>query len=359
MPRRRLWVFFLCLFVLAPLLAQDTFTGVQRIVAIGDVHGGFDEVVAIMRGTGVINNKNKWISGKTHLVQTGDVVDRGPDPRKVMDLLMDLEKQAQKAGGRVHALFGNHDVMNIYGDLRDVAPEEYAAFKRSDSADIRQAFFENFVEDLKKRSAAPPVIDDAFRKKWEEEHPLGWVEHRVAFGPNGEYGRWLAKHNVVIKINEILFLHGGISPKYATTTRQVFNDTIRLELKDFSKLEGGMAMDPLGPLWYRGLAKDPEADLAQHVDQVLQLHGVRHIVIGHTPSIGVVLPRFGGKVILIDVGISKHYGANPACLVVEGPNYKVWHRGRLLELPVDGQDISPYLKSAGADPSKLGATEDR
>src|SRR6476469_7886853 len=95
----------LCL-VLAPLVAQDNFQDVARIVAIGDVHGGFDEMVAVLRGVGVINEKNKWSGGKTQLVQTGDVVDRGSDSRKVMDLLMDLEKQARKAGGMVHPLLG-------------------------------------------------------------------------------------------------------------------------------------------------------------------------------------------------------------------------------------------------------------
>ena len=122
--------------------AQDTFNGVERIVAVGDVHGDFGAFVSVLRDAGVIDAKNKWIGGKTHLVQTGDVLDRGPDSRKVMDLLQALEKQAPKAGGRVHSLLGNHEVMNMYGDLRYVIPAEFAAFKTNDSEQTREAFWE-------------------------------------------------------------------------------------------------------------------------------------------------------------------------------------------------------------------------
>jgi hypothetical protein len=358
MLRRRLLCFCISLAglcpSLAPLSAQDTFQGVARIVAVGDVHGGFDEMVDILRGVGVINNRNKWTAGKTHLVQTGDVVDRGPDSRKVMDLLIDLEKQARKAGGMVHALFGNHEAMNVYGDLRYVSPEEYASYKRSESTEIRDNYFNMTVEQLKAQPN-PPAIDDAFRKQWYDDHPLGWVEHRVAFSPKGDYGKWLAKHNAVVRINDIVFLHGGISPKYAATSRQQFNDTIRLELADFSKLEGGMAMDSLGPLWYRGLAAEPENGLAAHVEQVLQFHGAKHIAIGHTPTPGAVIPRFGGRVLLIDVGLSKYYGGSPACLLVENGKLQTWHRGRMLDLPVDGADPAPYFQAVGIrDPNARG-----
>src|SRR5262245_33598569 len=119
--------------VIGALIAAQTFaadvvfTGVERVVAVGDVHGDFGAFVGVLRAAGVIDQKNKWTGGKTHLVQTGDVPDRGADSRKVMDLLMDLEKQAPKAGGRVHALIGNHEAMNLYGDLRYVVPGEFAA----------------------------------------------------------------------------------------------------------------------------------------------------------------------------------------------------------------------------------------
>lgn len=94
-------------------------------MAVGDVHGDYDRFVGVLRQAGVVDGKERWSGGRTHLVQTGDIPDRGPDSRQVMELLMALSPQALQAGGRVHPLVGNHEVMNVMGDLRYVAPGEY------------------------------------------------------------------------------------------------------------------------------------------------------------------------------------------------------------------------------------------
>src|SRR5690349_13947042 len=134
MHHRRAFLAALFVCALAPAARpQDTFENVQRIVAVGDVHGDYSQLVNVLQAAGVIDRKNKWTGGKTHLVQTGDVLDRGPDSRKAMDLLMELETQALKAGGRVHALLGNHETMNLYGDLRYVSKEEYASYTNGNS----------------------------------------------------------------------------------------------------------------------------------------------------------------------------------------------------------------------------------
>ncbi len=253
-----------------------------------------------------------------------------------MDLLIELEKQAAKAGGRVHALVGNHEAMNLYGDLRYVSAGEYAAFRGGDSANVRAAFLE---QDMK-------AVPAAEKRKWEEEHPLGWVEHRVAFGPKGTYGKWIRSHNAVVKIDDTIYLHGGISPRFAATPIAELNAAIAAELNDFSKIKDGSPMTAEdGPLWYRGLAEGgPE--LADHVDRVLQTHGVKRIVIGHTPTAGAVIPRFNGKVIQIDVGMSAFYGSHPACLVREGDRLFAIHRGEKVPLPDGGPELLAYLKKA-------------
>jgi hypothetical protein len=106
--------------------ADSVWTGVDRIVAVGDVHGDYQQFVTVLRSASVIDERDTWIGGATHLVQTGDIPDRGPDTRKIFELLQRLEKQAKKDKGMVHALIGNHEAMNVYGDLRYVTPEEYA-----------------------------------------------------------------------------------------------------------------------------------------------------------------------------------------------------------------------------------------
>jgi hypothetical protein len=332
---------------------QDTPHPVSRIVAIGDVHGDFAQLVAVLRAAGLLDRRHRWQGGRAHLVQTGDLLDRGPDSRKVMDLLMDLEGQARRAGGAIHVLLGNHEVMNLVGDLRYVSAAEYEAFRGPDAAALRDRAFALLADPTRREDAA-------YRQQWDAEHPLGWVEHRVAFGPKGKYGRWLRTRDVIARIGDSAFLHGGISPKYAALAAEEINARVRREMADERALAGGMAVDEDGPLWYRGLARDAEAALAAHVDAVLASLGVRRIVIGHTVTAGAVLPRFGGKVILIDVGLSAVYGGPPAALLIEDGRPFALHRGRKLALPVDG-NLLPYLEAAAAldpPPSPLARLAD-
>src|SRR6266542_113549 len=119
MRYRVLVALFLCL--AWPGLGEDTWKGVERIVAVGDVHGDLPQFTAVLRSAEVIDRDGNWSGGKTHLVQAGDLLDRGPDSRKVIELLMKLEKQAREASGEVHCLVGNHETMNLYGDLRYVS----------------------------------------------------------------------------------------------------------------------------------------------------------------------------------------------------------------------------------------------
>jgi len=349
--RRRIPAFVWFLFVLLAFVASANpadwvWSGVERIVAVGDLHGDYDQCVRVLHDAAIINNKTNWIGGKTHLVQLGDVQDRGPNPRRIMDLLMKLEVQAAKAGGSVHALIGNHEAMLLYGDLRYTTAQDFAEFSDSRSERLRTAYYKQAVEEARKQNV---VIDEAFRKKWEAQHPLGFFEQRLAYGPKGKYGRWILGHNVVIKINDTLFLHGGISPKYADMSPEVINDTIRKELGEFSSARAIVARDSAGPLWDRQLAEGDEVQLAPQVDLVLKNFGVQRIVIGHTTTLTTVIPRFGCKVILDDVGLSRVYGGPPACLVIQKDGAYALHRGKMLKIPCDsGKGLLEYLRAAAA-----------
>ena len=336
--------------------AKDTWSGVERIVAVGDVHGDYGQFVEVLRAAGVIDRKNKWTGGKTHLVQTGDVPHRGPDSRKAMDLLMRLEKQAKKAGGFVHALIANHEAMNVYGDLRYVHPGEYEAFRNMNSSKLRDSYYQNHVEYLE-RNPPPeglPNFNLTYKEKWFRDRPLGFFEHRLQFAPNGKYGSWIRNHNAIIKINDILFLHGGIGPDYVALTIPEINNRVRSELGDVSKLSGGIVINPEGPLWYRGLAQHDQESEEPHLQALLNQHGAKRIVMGHTIVAQAVMPRFGGRAIFIDVGMSAFYGGPAACLLIEGGQLFAIHRGEKLPLPTtDSQpDLLAYLKQAAAlDPA--------
>ncbi len=338
----------LALPIAAPRFAasEDAWEGVTRVVAVGDVHGDYDQFVTVLRDAGIVDAQLKWAGGKAHLVQTGDRLDRGPDSRKVMDLLMRLEKEAKKAGGLVHSLLGNHEALNMLGDLRYVIPEEFAAFKGPDSLRRRDVLWEALLAERKKKGEKAPSNED--RQVFEAEHPLGWVEHRLAFAPDGTYGAWLRRQNAVVRIGDTLFLHGGISPKYGDFAPKDLNERIRRELADPDPLTALLSRDPEGPLWFRGLAQgDP--DLAPHLESVLAKEKCRRMVLGHTVTEGLVMPRYQGRVVLIDVGLSKFYGGPPASLLLEGEKAFAVHRGKRLPLPGDeGEGLLRYVRDVAA-----------
>jgi hypothetical protein len=335
---------FLLLLAASPAAGQDRWTGIDRVVAVGDVHGDYEQLTAVLRSAGLIDVDEKWTGGTSHLVQTGDVLDRGPDSRKAMDLLMRLEEEARRAGGAVHALIGNHEAMVLYGDLRYLSAGEIAAFRDADSEKTREAAFQEHQKEVER-------FDDAYRKRWEAEHPLGLVELRRAFGPQGKYGKWIRGHLAVVQIDGTLFLHGGLSPKFADWSVRRINESVRAELEDFAKLEDGIVRREDGPLWYRGLAQGDEARLEAHVRAVLSHYKADRLVIGHTYTEGAIGSRFGGRVLLIDVGLSRVYDAKGrmACLVIEKGQPSALHRGRRVELPADaGKDLLRYRDQTGA-----------
>src|SRR5579862_4935289 len=311
---------------------------VDKIVAVGDVHGDYDQLVTVLKSAGLIDDGENWTGGKTHLVQNGDVLDRGPDSRKAMDLLMKLEKQAAAAGGQVHALIGNHESMNVKGDFRYTSAGEYASFRDQNSASVRDAAFQ-------KEGAGQD------RAQWDAGHPLGFFEHRDALSATGRYGEWISRNDAVIKINNTLFLHAGISAKFNSQKIDQINGHIRNALKNRGLPSDSILLDQEGPLWYRGLAQGNEEELEPAVKKALKNFGVERIVIGHTYANAAITPRFDGKVIMVDIGLSRVYDGigKVGCLVIEQDKPYVLHRGTRLELPTDsGKDLLRYLRLAAA-----------
>ena len=273
-------------------------SGVDRVVAVGDVHGAYDQFVALLRVAHVIDSQDRWSGGKTHLVQLGDIVDRGPDSRKALDLVRRLEKDATRAGGAVHMLLGNHEVMRMLGDLRFVTPGEYATFATQESPTVR----ERYLQALKL-----PASEDNLKAM-----PLGLVELRIAFGQQGPYGSWLRDLNAVLHIDGVVFVHGGLSPSVAAMSCEEINSTVRRELtKDLDKTRqaplASLAAREDGPLWYRGLAQAPDDAGAEIADMLSKQHA-QALVVAHTVvTDGRIRARFGGTLWQIDTGMQPAY----------------------------------------------------
>jgi hypothetical protein len=296
-----------------------------RVVAVGDVHGAYERFAAILRTAGVIDEKQRWAGGSTHFVQVGDVLDRGSDTKRSLDLLMRLEGEAKKAGGRVHALLGNHEVMNMLGDLRYVRPAEYQWFRTPQSTERLHHLWERSLASARDaaKKRGEKLDEDAFRKRFDAEAPLGFVERTQALSEEGTYGRWLRARPVSVVVNGIAFVHGGLTPESAALGCDGINATVRRELgEDLAKTRqdptAALATSEKGPLWYRGMARDDEAVLSPAVDQALQKIGARAVVIGHTVTASHrIETRFAGRVVLIDAGMTDEYGGHAAALEVD------------------------------------------
>ncbi len=191
---------------------SDTFqwNNVARVVVVPDVHGAYSALTELLQTTKIIDSQLRWSGSDSHLVSLGDLLDRGPQSRKVMDLLMRLQSEALKQGGRVHVVAGNHELMNLIGDLRYIAVEEYAAFASDETV--------------------------AMRGDWPEptaQYPAGFFAHRQAFGADGQYGRWLTTLPAVITINGVAYAHGGLPPIAATMSLNELNKRYRSAVNNY------------------------------------------------------------------------------------------------------------------------------
>jgi Calcineurin-like phosphoesterase len=218
----------------------------RRIVAIGDIHGAFDEFVAIMQAAGLLDQARRWSGGNATFVQTGDYTDRGAGVRPVMDLLMEIESQASKGGGRAIVLLGNHELMNLVGEQRDVTPEIYATFADSESESRRERAWAQYEELAAARAKARPVVPEVYKQAketWLAAHPPGWLEYRDALSPRGRYGKWLRDKRVSARVDGTLFMHAGPDPLGTALDIDAIDAQIRQEIARMDRyVERAVAM---------------------------------------------------------------------------------------------------------------------
>jgi len=314
---------------------QCIWEGVEKVIAVGDLHGDYEHFITILKDKDInlVDDGLNWIGGKTHLVQIGDVLDRWDYAKDIFDLIKKLEKQAAAAGGMVHMLIGNHEEMNITG----------IAFEYADYVTVKQ--FLDFLPDgykkkkereFKKRKGDGGDIEDEWKKLMADKEAPG-EEARGVYVENFNllYGRWIAEeHNAVIKINDTVFVHGGIGEKYSTWPLKDINNLYYLEFQKgfrerFDSFRPKILWAEDSPLWFRQLAS-PEWDeqlYAPLVNKILANLGAKQIVIAHTPIIQERSSRFGDKVWLVDTGISRVYKGFLSALIVEnGKRPRRWRQ---------------------------------
>jgi hypothetical protein len=299
----------------------------QRVIAIGDLHGDYEAWRDIARAARLIDARGRWAGRNTILVQTGDITDRGPDSLKIIRDLMKLQRSAPRHGGRVVVLVGNHEAMNMTGDLRYVHPGEFAAFADRRSVDRREQVFAALRPKLEAayRARTPAMSPDGIKAAWLAQTPLGKIEHQRAWSPSGELGRWTIANPAVARIGDSLFVHGGISARYAAMPIADINRAVAAALAAQDSAPTSIINDEFGPLWYRGLivrGKTQTSPATLTVDQelaaALQAHGARRLVVGHTPTRSGIHITNAGRLVRIDTGISRAYGGTLSYLEIVG-----------------------------------------
>lgn len=298
----RRFILFLVLFLFAARGAGAgepvplRFPAAPRIVAIGDLHGDLGATRRALRLAGAIDERDRWIGGTLVVVQTGDQLDRGDDEQAIVDLFARLADEAAAAGGAVHALNGNHELMNAAADLRYVTPMGYADFRDAVDVDPGDA-------DL----AARP---DSVRSRV------------AAFRPGGPYARILGERNVVVIVGDNVFVHGGVLPEHAAYGLERINAEVRAWLRgesaqpDYILKRGSL-------VWARNYSDEvDDADCAT-LREVLGTLSAKRMIVGHTVQEDGIRSYCDGRVWCIDTGMSAHYGGNVQVLEIAGDSLRV------------------------------------
>lgn len=272
---------------------KSEFGGVKKMLVISDIEGNFQALRKLLQGNRVIDENFNWIYGKDHVVFVGDFVDRGTMVTEVLWLIYSLEEKAKAAGGYVHYILGNHEIMNMSNDLSYV--------------------HERYIQHAS-------LINKPYMQ---------------LFGPDAEIGRWLATKNVVEKIGHVLFTHGGISTyiNYLNVSLKELNEITRPYYTDttykYTDNRLNIIYSDFGPFWYRNYYKAPRAGMGQ-IDSTLSNYRVRHISTGHTIIGNEISSVYGGKVFNTDV---HHAGGHSEALLIDHNDFwRVNAAGEKLEV---------------------------
>ncbi len=288
----------------APEIQPHIYDDVPSIFVVSDIHGEYEAFVDLLLNAGIVDQDLHWRWGTGHLVVDGDVFDRGDLVDECLWLIYRLEREALEAGGRVHFVLGNHEIMVMWGDLRYVN--------------------EKYMDGIVRRTK---------------------IMYQDLYGPHMELGRWLRAKHSAIRLNGILFVHGGIGPHMVEAGLGL--QDINVQARQYLDLRSYQIVfdeTPIfwyssgGPFWYRGYHEPREGwythATAEEVEAILAYYGAHTAVVGHTEG-EQVKSLFGGRVFAIDVPLVD-LGSFQGLLWEGGVFYRVTGSGELEELAGPG-----------------------
>ena len=257
--------------------------GRGRVVAIGDIHADLGALRLALRTAGAIDARDEWIGGALTVVQLGDLIGRSDDERPVLDFVLDLQRRARQAGGAVHALIGNHEVMGGRLDNQAVGRNPFPDWES--------------VPDLRRD-------DPRLRHLSSHERARG-----AALMPGGPYARRIAEFPVVLKLGETVFVHGGVVPRWA----RYGVDRINREVRDWLRGQTPEPDSALGVddgdrvMWTREFSGNIRRADCALLDESLKILGARRMIMAHT-VLEEITSGCNGRLWAVDVGMSRAYG---------------------------------------------------
>lgn len=287
---------------------KDIHKSPDKMIVISDIEGNFNGFQSFLVSNGVMDKNYNWTYGEGHLVLNGDFVDRGRNVTQVLWLIYKLEQEAAKSGGMVHFILGNHEIMNLQGDIRYVDRKYTAVAQRISQQDSVE---ESFID---------------------------------LFSDKSELGQWMRSKNIIERIGPYIFVHAGLSSdiiKLGLSIRKM-NQNIRFNV-DRIRYEG-LSIDQqteflfggASPFWFRGLAmqmKQYEKESQENLEKTLKYLFGQKVVIGHT-IVHDICTDYEGRVIKIDLkhGVTKNSGKTKGLLIENGIEYKVDDLGKRVKL---------------------------
>jgi hypothetical protein len=275
---------------------------VSKILAIGDLHGEYDGFVTLLLNIEVIDHQLNWCWSNGHVVICGDVFDRGSKVTECLWLIYKLQQQARQAGGEVHLILGNHEIIHLLN------------MGRGDLADKYTILFYN-----------------------------AGLDYAGFFTKEYELGRWLRTRPLVVKLGGRLFVHGGIPiesvanemsiEKMNACAYSVLNDeTFRVENADRTVRLTFTCTEYRG---YFDRGGDYFKSLEGKMDDILDFYDVEQIVVGHTTVDNVTLLK-GGTVVAIDVPFATDQVQEQALLIENNSLYRIYIDGH--KEPISSDD---------------------
>ncbi len=308
--------------------------GAARVVAIGDLNASWSAWTTITQGLGLITESGGWSGADTHLIQLGDVFNRGPGARRYFQELPELQRQAAQAGGRITQLLGNHEVLTVLGVEAWCTADEYLAWATEEE---RAAWPGRVAERNSYLLAVPPpgiVLPLAPQlEAWKALNAPGRAAMRADLGPEGQVGALVRSLPLAVVDQGCLFTHAPLTPRWARLGLDGLNERVARAWQEAAPFyralpRKGLFRATQGPLWNRQLAVKETTRERRQVARTLALLGVDRMVTGHTQteslpggSPGEILGRHQDRLWCIDVSLG---AARPAALVIDDSGGWQW-----------------------------------